>query len=262
MDARRNDRRRRLPGVELSLQFQQRRTFVRIELYLRTCVLIPAYVDGDRATRNSDRFAFRCRPQRTHRHRAPPEPFGIQFARVDESADLHMRDSESIGGLADVEKNHADAGDLIRQIRHVLMVHGCHHVGKMLDSPNGIRTSAATSRGRTSTHRSTSATPTRRATLPRTGRVAPSRCSIGSPNGIRTRAATLRGWCPRPLDERAKLPTRRYRRALRVLPVLCHSARRPSGWGARNRTLNKRTRNSRVANYTTPHWSDRRLYRR
>ena len=27
----------------------------------------------------------------------------------------------------------------------------------------------------------------------------------GSPYGIRTRAATLRGWCPRPLDERAKL---------------------------------------------------------
>ena len=29
------------------------------------------------------------------------------------------------------------------------------------------------------------------------------RC-LGSPYGIRTRAATLRGWCPRPLDERAK----------------------------------------------------------
>ncbi len=28
---------------------------------------------------------------------------------------------------------------------------------------------------------------------------------FGSPYGIRTRAATLRGWCPRPLDERAKL---------------------------------------------------------
>jgi hypothetical protein len=27
---------------------------------------------------------------------------------------------------------------------------------------------------------------------------------LGSPYGIRTRAATLRGWCPRPLDERAK----------------------------------------------------------
>ncbi len=25
-----------------------------------------------------------------------------------------------------------------------------------------------------------------------------------SPYGVRTRAATLRGWCPRPLDERAK----------------------------------------------------------
>jgi hypothetical protein len=28
---------------------------------------------------------------------------------------------------------------------------------------------------------------------------------LGSPYGIRTRAATLRGWCPGPLDERAKL---------------------------------------------------------
>ena len=28
---------------------------------------------------------------------------------------------------------------------------------------------------------------------------------LGSPYGIRTRAATLRGWCPRPLDERARL---------------------------------------------------------
>ena len=28
--------------------------------------------------------------------------------------------------------------------------------------------------------------------------------STSSPYGIRTRAATLRGWCPRPLDERAK----------------------------------------------------------
>jgi hypothetical protein len=27
---------------------------------------------------------------------------------------------------------------------------------------------------------------------------------LGSPYGIRTRAATLRGWCPGPLDERAK----------------------------------------------------------
>ena len=32
-----------------------------------------------------------------------------------------------------------------------------------------------------------------------------------SPYGVRTRAATLRGWCPRPLDERAKLRPRRYR---------------------------------------------------
>ena len=30
---------------------------------------------------------------------------------------------------------------------------------------------------------------------------------FSSPYGIRTRAATLRGWCPRPLDERAKLRT-------------------------------------------------------
>src|SRR6187402_53731 len=31
------------------------------------------------------------------------------------------------------------------------------------------------------------------------------RVVLRSPYGIRTRAATLRGWCPRPLDERAKL---------------------------------------------------------
>ena len=34
----------------------------------------------------------------------------------------------------------------------------------------------------------------------------------------------------------------------------------PVGWGARNRTLNNRTRICCVASYTTPQWSDRRVY--
>jgi hypothetical protein len=80
---------------------------------------------------------------------------------------------------------------------------------------------------------------------------------LGSPYGIRTRAATLRGWCPRPLDERAVLPgagapcgASRYQRE------------HPSSWGERNRTPNNRTRICCVASYTTPHWSDRAVYRR
>ena len=59
-----------------------------------------------------------------------------------------------------------------------------------------------------------------------------------SPNGIRTRAATLRGWCPRPLDDGAKPHRGRSH--------VC-------SWGARNRTLNNRTRICCVACYTTPH---------
>ena len=77
---------------------------------------------------------------------------------------------------------------------------------------------------------------------------------FGSPYGIRTRAATLRGWCPRPLDERAKL------QRSTIPGELCEPAR-PVGWGARNRTLNNRTRICCVACYTTPHRSERRVYR-
>ena len=81
-------------------------------------------------------------------------------------------------------------------------------------------------------------------------------CSVlGSPYGIRTRAATLRGWCPRPLDERAK-------QRLSTLPIGIGRANRTGklhrrggrkrrqpawwpavrGWGARTRTLNNRTK--------------------
>ena len=79
---------------------------------------------------------------------------------------------------------------------------------------------------------------------------------LSSPYGIRTRAATLRGWCPRPLDERAELrgptlPARRYVTPAR--PVVGEQGIEP---------LNNRTRICCVACYTTPHRSERRVYRR
>jgi len=45
---------------------------------------------------------------------ASPETLGVQFASVDESADLYMGDSEPVGGLVDVGLGHADTVDLIR----------------------------------------------------------------------------------------------------------------------------------------------------
>ena len=69
---------------------------------------------------------------------------------------------------------------------------------------------------------------------------------LGSPYGIRTRAATLRGWCPRPLDERAKL---RHATSGDWRPRV--------SWGARTRTLNNRTRICCVTYYTTPHGAPR-----
>ena len=43
-----------------------------------------------------------------------PEAFRVQFASVDESADLHMGDSKRVGGLVDVELVHTDTAILIR----------------------------------------------------------------------------------------------------------------------------------------------------
>ena len=94
-----------------------------------------------------------------------------------------------------------------------------------------------------------------------------------SPYGIRTRAATLRGWCPRPLDERAELRSvtfsaHHYPACAGTPEPLTWSKppqcdcrlRWPTGsrpawssWGARNRTLNNRSRICCVASYTTPH---------
>ena len=88
-----------------------------------------------------------------------------------------------------------------------------------------------------------------RATLPQFGRVALSWCFFGIPYGIRTRAATLRGWSPRPLDERDLL------RTSTISPLHSDSLGtkvRAKRWGEGNRTPNNRTRNCRVANYTTP----------
>ncbi len=104
-----------------------------------------------------------------------------------------------------------------------------------------------------------SSQPSRRFVLlpePTRSRQTASDLTLGSPYGIRTRAATLRGWCPRPLDERAVLPGAgapcgppRYQRGW------------PMSWGERNRTPNYRTRICCVASYTTPHRSDRAVYR-
>jgi hypothetical protein len=74
-------------------------------------------------------------------------------------------------------------------------------------------------------------------------------CS-GSPNGVRTRVSTLRGWCPRPLDDGAKILDVRD-------PHPCcreNKAATPHRFcsGGRTRTPNNRARTCRVANYTTP----------
>ena len=83
---------------------------------------------------------------------------------------------------------------------------------------------------------------------------------LGSPYGIRTRAATLRGWCPRPLDERAKQATSHDTRSpCRPAPAALIRPDRgrawwACGWGERNRTPNNRSRICCVAYYTTPQW--------
>ena len=92
-----------------------------------------------------------------------------------------------------------------------------------------------------------------RATLPQFGRVALSWCFFGIPYGIRTRAATLRGWSPGPLDERDLLRTTTISPLHSVSLDLKGQAKR---WGEGNRTPNNRTRNCRVANYTTPQGDD------
>jgi hypothetical protein len=80
--------------------------------------------------------------------------------------------------------------------------------------------------------------------------------AFGSPYGIRTRAATLRGWCPRPLDERAKcLSDASAKCQWHPTPASIMDVNHgcQSSWGERNRTPNNRTRICCVANYTTPH---------
>jgi hypothetical protein len=45
---------------------------------------------------------------------APPEAFRVQFASVDESAHLYVRDAKRIGGLVDTELGHAHTVEQIR----------------------------------------------------------------------------------------------------------------------------------------------------